>query len=352
MRIPVILVVSLVVSSSAYAQCELNLRYVASPAPALVWNRVAGAKTYEVQESADNLVTSRNYFVNTTTFPIQRRATAPLKLDYLVTVQIDTNLSGISEAIPGCTESIEITLPVDQELRRITRKAIVPVVGSAEGAFGSRFKTSLRLTATAGGQRGRIVFHPAGAVASDNDPSIRYSFNALAETIVFDDIVAQLGRSGLGTLDIIPDEGASDIVPYVEARLFNETPSGTFGSYEEAVLPFEYLDSPAMTIEVPAGPFRVNVGFRTLTPVFARILIHAADKRLRELKELTLPADYMVMRPIAEIAQREMAPGEFIVIIFEGSVVPFYTITENRTNDPSVFIPRNSSSGDVGNYIR
>jgi hypothetical protein len=346
-----VLALSILVSTSIHAQCELGLRFSPSPAATLTWNRVPGAKLYEVQESVDGLVTSRNYFLDTTSLPIQRRATADLRVDYLVTAQVDSSAAGISETVPGCSERIEVRLSVDQELRRVTRKSIVPVVGSAEGAFGSRFKTSLKLTSTTGAQRGRIVFHPAGAVASGSDPWIPYAFNGVGTTMYFDDIVAQLGRSGIGTLDIIPDEGASDVVPEAEARLFNDTPSGTFGSYAEAVLPRDYLDAPVMRVEIPDGPFRVNVGVRALTDVSAAILIYGADKRLRELREMTFPADYMTMAPVAQFLGREMTAGEFFTMTFKGSAIPFYTVTENRTNDPAVFVPRNRRPGDVGNYV-
>ncbi len=338
-------------AAAADAACQLNVRIVSSPILALAWDPVPGATSYEVQESFDGLQTSRNYFMaGVTRLAITRRVSAPAKANYLVTARIASNVLSVAPRLDACTENMMATLPPDPELRRLTRKAVLPIVGSAVGAFGSRFKTSLKLTATTGFQRGKVVFHPAGAVAADGDPSIRYDFGGVGESVFFEDVVAEMGQGGIGTLDIVPDEDASQIIPEAEARLFNDTVGGTFGTYESPVFPFDYLNGPSMTVEIPVGSFRVNVGLRTLTDVTARILVYGTDKRLREFRAATYPADYMTMGNVAQMIGRDLAAGESFTILFDGAVIPFYTITENRTNDPAVFIIRRTSS-DVGNYI-
>src|SRR5258708_32703499 len=96
------------------------------------------------------------------------------------------------------------------------KKGIIPVVGSTSGANGASFKTSLHIAAVPGAH-GRIVFHPFGTIARDDDPSIPYSFaenvHALADFLQFDDIGAALGQSGLGTLATIPDTLGGNILP-------------------------------------------------------------------------------------------------------------------------------------------
>src|SRR5262245_61925366 len=87
------------------------------------------------------------------------------------------------------------------------KKGIIPLVGSTAGLNGASFKTSLRIEAISDAY-GKIVFHPLGQVARDDDPSIPYSFphvvSPITDYIQFDDIVAAMGQSGLGSLDIIP----------------------------------------------------------------------------------------------------------------------------------------------------
>ncbi len=284
-------------------------------------------------------------------FPITRRASGPIKVTYSVTARIASNVSSVGPRLDACTEAMTTIMPVDAELRRMTRKGILPIVGSATGAFGGQFKTSIRLTATTGQQSGRIVFHPAGSVASDSDPSVRYGFNGVGDSLFYEDVVAQLGRTGIGTIDIVPDENASQILPEVEARLFNDTPIGTFGGYESVVFPFDYLSTPSMTVQIPAGAFRVNVGVRTLTATNLRVLIYGTDKRLRGFHDATFPADYMTMGNLEQMIGENLVAGESFAMFFSGSAIPFHTITENRSNDPAVFVARRTASGDVGNYI-
>jgi len=342
----------LVSASVAEAACDLNVRVVTTPILALAWDSVPGATSYQIQESLDGLLTSRNYFVaGQERFAITRRATGPIRVTYAVTARIASNVSSIGPRLDACTEAMTTTLPADAELRKLTRKGILPIVGSVTGAFGGQFKTSLRLTATTGQQSGRIVFHSGGSIASDGDPSMRYGFSGVGESVFYEDIVPQLGRTGIGTIDIVPDEDASQVLPEVEARLFNDTPIGTFGAYQSVVFPFDYLSTPSMTVQIPAGAFRVNVGLRTLTAASLRVLIYGTDKRLRAFHEATFPADYMTMGNVEQMLGQNLVAGESFTMIYTGSVIPFYTITENRTNDPAVFVARRAASSDVGNYI-
>ena len=84
MKRPLLFASILLVSASvAQAACDLNLRVVTTPFLALAWDPVPGATSYQVQESLDELVTSRNYFVaGQERFPITRRASGPIKVTY------------------------------------------------------------------------------------------------------------------------------------------------------------------------------------------------------------------------------------------------------------------------------
>ncbi len=75
-------------------------------------------------------------------------------------------------------------------------------VGSAQGASGSSFKTAVQI-ANPGFLtiQGHLVFHPIGHSASPSDPSLAYSLTA-NQTIAYPDIVAAMGATGLGSLDV------------------------------------------------------------------------------------------------------------------------------------------------------
>ncbi|HSP32736.1 MAG TPA: hypothetical protein VLU46_00295 [Thermoanaerobaculia bacterium] len=329
--------------------CILHLRL--SGPSTLTWDAVPAAVQYEVQESFDHFVTSSNYFIKANTFEIAHRTSRETSIDYIVTAILGGGIQSVLTTSDACTEPINVKLAADAEFRALTRKAIVPVVGSVAGAFGSRFKTSLKLTATGGLQKGWIVYHPAGAVAKASDPSVRYDLNGLGASVAFDDIVAQLGATGVGSLDIVPDDDASSVIPEVEVRLYNDTPAGTFGTSTTAVFPFDYLHAPTMTLRIPADGFRINAGVRTLTATRAKALIYGAEGRLRTFVDLAWPADSVAFGTVDQIIRAKVAPGETVILYFDGSAIPFYTITENRTNDPDLVVARPAQSTDVGSYV-
>lgn len=81
--------------------------------------------------------------------------------------------------------------------------AIVPVVASVPGAFGSRFTTSMQISNPHPfAISGRLVVHPAGASASAGDPSTPYSLAPFATSAV-DNLIA----SGAGSVDVLAAVG-------------------------------------------------------------------------------------------------------------------------------------------------
>ncbi len=345
----IVLLISLL-APAAHAACALNLHL--ADATTIAWSSIPGIRTYQVQESTDNYATSRNYFITAPSFKINRRASADTKIVYIVTAMLDSSAAFVAPAAEGCAEQLAVTLKADPEFRAMTRKAVLPIVGSGPGAFGGRFKTTLRLTSNGPDERGRLVFHPAGAIASPDDPSVAYGFDAgLGQTVVFDDVVAQIGRSGIGSLDIVPDPDAASAVPTIEARLYNDTPNGTFGTSTPAFYPFDYRQAPTLSFTIPDSQFRINLGLRTLEPVSARALIYGLGGRLRDFTDLSWPAGYTIIGPVNQVIGREVAAGETVQMFFEGAAIPFYTRTENRTNDPELFVARPEQSTNVGSYV-
>jgi hypothetical protein len=242
------------------------------------------------------------------------------------------------------------------------RKGIIPLVGSTRGAYGSSFKTSLRINALPGAH-GRIVFHPLGTVARDDDPSIPYSFaenvHAVSDFLQFDDIVGALGRSGLGTLDIVPDAFGGNILPTVTARVYNDTPAGTYGTDVPLVLPRDYffnlyatdqaegglaLFSGRTVVPPMAAVYRRNVGFRTLSDVELQAVIIRKDGTQEPAIVGSFPGEYSTMMPIEEFVRQFMggrsitADDGLVISTRSGRAIVFYTYTDNRTNDPSMVV--------------
>src|SRR5262249_35058229 len=81
-----------------------------------------------------------------------------------------------------------------------TLAGYLTVAASTPGAFGSHFKTSVQLfNPNTIPIAGHLVYHPTGVPAGSSDPTIGFSLGPL-QTYSWDDIVAALGQSGVGSL--------------------------------------------------------------------------------------------------------------------------------------------------------
>jgi hypothetical protein len=223
-------------------------------------------------------------------------------------------------------------------------RIVIPVVGSTRGVNNANFKTSLRLGPPSTASVGKIVFHPAGRAGSDEDPSIPYHIER-GQTMEFDDIVAAIGQTGIGSLDILqtfPFVTDESSVPPVEARLFNEAGGVTYGAFESPVLPADAYKPIDWNIFVPSSRFRVNIGIRTLTAAHVTFFLIAADGAITQ-KIVDYAADFIFMDAADHFFGKPVNPGDSIVINVSGEnviAIPFHTFTDNSTNDPAIFNPQ------------
>lgn len=247
-----------------------------------------------------------------------------------------------------CMGRLTATVQANPALAPITNRKIIPVAGSTAGVNGSQFRTALTLhhyPLT----KGRVYFRPAGTIATANDPFITYDFgdNGTEPTrIHYDDVVAAMGASGIGSLEIVPDAGTRNAVPEIETRVYNVTPEGTFGSRVPAVWIGDWirdpgLDEPMITLSIPPvePEFRRNVGFRALTNVAYRITIRKPGEPSRSIVGRTAPANYTYFASLDEFIGEPVSHDTHVrVTFFSGYAIGFRTETENFTNDPTVVI--------------
>ena len=340
---------SLLICIPAEATCTFNFRYTNG---VLSWDPIPGGSNYRIVEYIGRQ--TFNHSTTKTSLALPHRVTTETTVLYVVTVDLAGGLqslarSAANESTDSCTASFETKIPADPAFRKLTRKAILPIVGSSAGANGARFRTSLTLRGAAS-QRGRIVYHPAGRAALDSDPAIPYVLDGI-NPLVFPDIVESLGQSGIGSIDIIPDEGSPSRVPDMDVYLFNETPSGTFGTFSEPAFPFDFLHLNRLSLTMPDSRFRVNVGFRALTDLTLRVVTFGIDGRIRDFYDSTFPAGWMQMTTASDLARRPLVPGESMQLVYvTGTAIGFYTLTENATNDPTLVVPGRTSS-NLGEYV-
>jgi hypothetical protein len=315
----------------------------------LIWNRVNGATSYLIEQWTDanpNLVRRQSFQANSDPqfiYDVERTSTVPVRVHYRVIATV---------GLEQCSDEVTVDFAPTDWFRRATAKSVVPLVGSTRGLNGSNFKTSMRLRATAANQSGKLVWHPQNVKGSALDPTVAYHFTNEGDVLEYDDLGPVFGQSGLGTLDIIPDATTDGelIVPTAELRLYNvREDGGTFGTLESQTQAFPFITfAPtairSMNVTVPGPEMRLNIGIRTV--LFSIIAIRLR----RDNKNIDIPDNYREIQPDTLTFQSakdftgydDLRPGDVIQIFSQGAnggYIPMYSLTDNTTNDPSLFVP-------------
>jgi len=215
----------------------------------------------------------------------------------------------------------------------------LPVVGSLPGNFGATFRTSLKiLNPGTSPLSGRLVFHPAGQPQSDSDPSMGYSL-APGQSFAWYDVVAAMGLSGLGSMDVTGDS----ITPTVVTRIFDDAgDAGTTGFTEPL-----FLAEPQGVPPIPSlvghlllpdlGRYRYNVGVRILqAPVDVTVdvldpggtVLHTATRTYTQNTLQQTSADDFAGVPLENDQNLRVTVSPFYAIVYGATV-------DNVTNDPS-----------------
>lgn len=215
--------------------------------------------------------------------------------------------------------------------------AVVPVVGSTAGGL-TFFRTDLQAVNPGEGTiTGKYVFHPAGRPAAPGDPSMTYSYGTFSATAVTD-IVAAMGQTGLGSLDVVPTTG---VPPRLVMRVYSDAgAAGTSGFTEESMTPDRALnfDGPGV-LAAPANlaNFRMNVGVRTLDDG-ATIRVQGVST---DITHTYAPNYFEQVTLEAFLGSTPVANRLYLVTVQSGSLFVYTTITDNRTNDSSIqFVAR------------
>lgn len=219
-------------------------------------------------------------------------------------------------------------------------EGVLAAAGSVQGANGSSFKTSLQLTNLGLGPiAGTLVFHPVAKSGSASDPSINYSI-AAAQTISYADVAAQMGASGLGSIDLISNASGA---PVAVARIFNDGgTAGTSGFTEELIAPDNALhatETAGFPHPIDITNYRMNVGIRTFDDgATLNVYNYLPGGAFNASATHTYPPNYFEQAPLASfIAPGQItASGMFYVFITQGSAVVYTSTTDNRTNDSSI----------------
>ncbi len=215
---------------------------------------------------------------------------------------------------------------------------ILPAAGAVQGAS-SFFRTAVQIqNAGATTMTGSFVFHKQSQSASAGDPSL--PFILVPDQIQsYPDLIASMGTSGLGSVDIVTNGGA---MPIVTARVFSDGgAAGTSGFSEEGLSPSDAINffrhGALFTPDDPVN-FRMNIGVRTLdNGATLNITLVDAAGNVQATRSVTYPANYFEQDSFATFTGTPTIPtgGQIIVSVaaFPGTAFIYSSVIDNRTND-------------------
>jgi hypothetical protein len=209
--------------------------------------------------------------------------------------------------------------------------AVIPVVGSTRGQANANFKTELQLANPGNTTKaGWLVLRPQVL-------PLRYEIPAHS-TLSFADVVADLGGSGLGSLDILADSGG---VPTIVARAFDDQATGTTGVTVPAVPAGEVTargDVVALIVPRDLVRYRFNVGVRSLdSGARLELTIYTPTGAQRHTREVAFAENQFLQQTGDAFAGTTLNANELIEIkIAAGSAIVYATTVDNMTNDSSI----------------
>lgn len=369
-------VVLVVCSGVAQAQCTLQLsdqgtiRMQSGEQRTLTWNPVAGASSYLVERLIEGLgdpaapdfafgapyTESRNgEGKGLTSVRVQHSVLYKIRFRYIVTA-----LNRDNPSFQPCKADVLYVIEADEQLASIASRRIVPIGGKARGANGSDYSTALIIAGTGlgttGGNdsnklyQGRVYFRPLGRTASADDPSFEYAIDG-DETLVVDDVMARLGTTGIGTLEVIPRVGFP--TPLVDAIIENRLSDGKrTGSRVPAAWGRDHLatfDSVTVGIRNMTDT-RLAIGVRTLGAGGRMFFKHLASDGREIATAERFPGDDMTaVYSLHELFGASLSAGDRIIARYQGFQRPlpaglsgskgailFLTETGNDINNPGI----------------
>lgn len=215
---------------------------------------------------------------------------------------------------------------------------VLPAAGSVQGST-AFFRTSLQmLNPTSNTISGSLVFHKQLVSAAPGDPSLAFTLTP-GQTLSYADVLASMGISGLGTLDIVTNGGDA---PIATARIFSDGgAAGTSGFSEEGVSPNDALDffsHGILLIPPDLTNFRMNIGVRTLDPgATLNVSTYDSTGNFKGTRTVPYGPNIFDQVPVATFTGLSTVPaGGYILItfnVFGGRAFVYSSVIDNRTSD-------------------
>lgn len=226
------------------------------------------------------------------------------------------------------------------DLYRATRSrtTIIPIAGTTSGARGAAFRTSAQLSNPGDKEiSGRIVFHPAGVPAGDSDPSFTYRL-APYESQTLADVMASIGATGVGSLEIVPTAGDE---PATAFRIHNGGSSVIVPPMDASTVMTAGTHS-AVKMPSDTEHYRMNVSVRTLD-TGATIWVCMHDPNGTYIRGFTrhFAANTLVQMPISDLMGGEVTSGQMVMFTVKAGSAAIYASTlENHGTGSTLHVVR------------
>jgi hypothetical protein len=222
---------------------------------------------------------------------------------------------------------------------------VIPVAVSAPGQNGSFFRTAVQ--AYNGGLTpiiGTFIFRPQGSSITGANVSLAYTIDP-GETIYFADLLAAMGQTGIGSVDVTAANGTT--APVLPVRVFNDAgAAGTTGFTENVKKANDIIGVGSNVVLVaPFDPaaFRFNIGVRTFS-AGTSIEVTVRDQKGAVRKTLSLSYGPNFFQQFdAGSFLGGLAPNAsdtITVFVKDGGLVLYATTADNTTNDPALQDPQ------------
>ena len=225
---------------------------------------------------------------------------------------------------------------------------VIPAVASTPGALDSFFKTGVQLhNPTSGPVSGSITYHPAGDSPSEEDSSLFYRLGP-GETADFDDLLPEIGQTGLGSADLFPRIGPA---PVATIRVFNDAgDAGTTGMTEELFRSGEALEAGQKGVLIaPPEPSRArfNIGVRSLSfGATIRFTVRDTAGAVRTTGAKFYPPSFFAQQAAEGFLGIGLLANDTVTFeVDAGSAIVYGATTDNTTQDPSLQFARSIGSG-------
>ncbi|MCU1245573.1 MAG: hypothetical protein JWN02_1483 [Acidobacteria bacterium] len=339
----------------------------------LTWNSVPGATSYLVEQLIEGLgepaapdfalggpyTESRNgEGRGLTTYPVGHSVLYKITFHYTVTA-----MKREDPSFQPCKADVRYVVAPDARMADLAARRIVPIAGKVHGLNNSDFSTALIVTGGGLGShaqpgeeklyQGRIYFRPLGSRESASDPSVAYNLNG-DETVVFDDIMATLGATGVGTIEVVPRIGFP--TPLADAIIENRLADGKrTGVRVTAAWGRDYLDPrTGVTVAIRnSTDARMAIGVRAMGAGGGLLQFERKSSdgtALGTVQQRAVPGDATTLIPLESVFPT-VASGDRIIVSYLGlgdfgiigndtfsakGVLLFLTETGNDLNNPNI----------------